>query len=94
MVTVLHAHKQENNDMTTLHQNATTHGSGDRPRHSSELFRSLSLRAVFAFGRGNCRCSYVQRELDGSSETTPHHGVSALHRDDVHVHEARNQNAN
>src|SRR6266851_3094752 len=24
--------KQENNEMTMLHQNATTHGSGDRPR--------------------------------------------------------------
>src|SRR5713101_8603235 len=62
-------------------------------QRSGELLRSVSVRPIFPFGRGNCRWCRTELALAGSSGVTPYPGVSTLHGDDVQVHEARDSNA-
>ncbi len=62
-------------------------------QHSGELLRSVSVRSIFPFRRGNCRWCRTELALAGSSGVTPYPVVSTLHGDDVQVHEARDSNA-
>ena len=61
------------------------------PQYSYEVFRSTPFGAVSSARRWDCRRSCAELELVSSSGITSSRGTSAVHDDDVHVHEARHQ---
>jgi hypothetical protein len=76
--------------MTSSHHDATTNRDGNLPRGTLRGYLVRHRLALLSsFGSSRCFRCCPEPELANGRGVTPYPGISAVHGDDVHVHEAR-----